>query len=90
MITTVWLFLILGVTPASHHQVIDLFPSQVACEEFRLNVQQMLAQGAAPGSRVTDCLSRPLVTTGAAQKMKARGNRRHTRAFGALQVKESN
>lgn len=81
MLSTVWLFFILGVTPAAPHQVIDLFPTQAACEAFRLNVQQMLDMGLATGSRVTACLSRPFVT---AQPMKARGNRKHTRAFGVL------
>jgi len=64
MLSTVWLFLILGVTPLSQHQAIDNFPTHAACEAFRLNVQQMLEMGAGPGSRVTECVPRMLVRPG--------------------------
>jgi len=58
----VWLFFILGAGATTNHQAVDNFPSQGACEAFRLNVQQMLEQGASPGSRVSDCLSREITT----------------------------
>lgn len=62
MLITVWLFLILGVGPTSQLQAVDHFPSKAACEAFRVNVKQMLDQGLASGSRVTDCLPRTIVT----------------------------
>lgn len=58
---TVWLFFILGATPLSTHQAIDLFQTQQACEAFKKNVVQMLDMGLASGSRVTECLSRVIV-----------------------------
>jgi len=61
-LSTVWLFFILSAGPFAPHQAIDHFPTQVACQAFRLNVQQMLDQGLAAGSRVTDCVSRAIVT----------------------------
>jgi hypothetical protein len=63
MFITVWLFFILGTGPLSNHQVIDKFPTLEACQGFRTNVQQMLEMGLNPGSRVTDCIPRTVVTT---------------------------
>jgi hypothetical protein len=63
LLTTVWLFFILGAGPLARHQAIDQFPTEEACNRFRTNVQQMLDMGAAPGSHVTDCVSRVIVTT---------------------------
>jgi hypothetical protein len=62
MLTTVWLFFILGTGPLDRHQVIDKFPSETACKDFRTNVMQMLEMGLSQGSRVTDCVSRVIVT----------------------------
>lgn len=61
-IVTVWLFLILGATPLSTHQAVDNFPTRADCEAFRLSIQQMLDQGLATGSRVSDCLPRVMVS----------------------------
>jgi hypothetical protein len=63
LLTTVWLFFILGTGPLARHQAIDQFPDLEACNLFRTNVQQMLDQGLASGSRVTDCVSRVIVTS---------------------------
>ena len=52
---TVWLFLIFGAS----HQAVDHFPSLEACEAFRGNVQQMIAEGM--GGRVSDCMPRAVV-----------------------------
>ena len=64
LLITVWLFFILGTGPLSNHQVIDKFPTAEACNNFRFNVQQMLDMGASPSSRVTDCVSRRIVSDG--------------------------
>ena len=64
ILTTVWLFFILGTGPLDRHQAIDKFPTLEACQAFRTNVQQMLDMGAAQGSRVTDCVSRSMVSDG--------------------------
>lgn len=64
MVMLVWVLFILGTGPAGNHQVIDNFPSKAACNVFRNNVQQMLDQVGASGSRVSECLSRSVLMPG--------------------------
>ena len=61
---TVWLFLILSASPTGTHQAIDLQPSREACEQFRVNVKQMMEMGLAPTSRLSQCMSRQIVRAG--------------------------
>jgi hypothetical protein len=62
ILTTVWLFFILGTGATPHPQVVDGFVAEELCQAFRANVVQMIGQGLATGSQVTDCVSRVIVT----------------------------
>jgi hypothetical protein len=62
ILTTVWLFFILGTGQLDKPFPIDLFVSEELCQAFRANVVQMIDMGASSGSRVTDCVSRVIVT----------------------------
>jgi hypothetical protein len=62
ILTTVWLFFILGTGATPHPQVVDGFVAEELCQAFRANVVQMIDMGASSGSRVTDCVSRVVVT----------------------------